>query len=67
MPRKQQNLDPLMRRQSVEQVTGLTTSTLYRLVKLGDFPAPLQLTKGVVAWKQQEVTQWIGSRPRVAL
>ncbi|MEP2029084.1 MAG: AlpA family phage regulatory protein [Paracoccaceae bacterium] len=56
-----------MRRQSVEQVTGLTTSTLYRLVKLGGFPAPLQLTKGVVAWKQQEVTQWIGSRPRVAL
>ena len=56
-------LDAILRRPVVEQATGLTTSALYRLVKLGDFPQPVQITKGAVGWRQSTVREWIEDRP----
>lgn len=60
-------LDPLMRRGEVERTTGLTTSALYRLVKLGDFPKPYQITPGTVGWRTSEVARWLNERPLVNL
>ena len=60
------HIDPVLRRQQVEAITGLTTSALYRLVKLGDFPKPVQITSGTVGWKYSEIFVWLESRPRVA-
>ena len=56
-------LDAILRRPAVEQATGLTTSALYRLVKLGSFPQPVQITHGTVGWRQSMVREWIESRP----
>lgn len=60
-------LDAILRRPVVEQATGLTTSALYRLVSLGDFPKPVQITQGTVGWKQSDIRRWIESRPEVSL
>jgi prophage regulatory protein len=56
-------LDAILRRPAVEQVTGLTTSALYRLVTSGDFPKPVRITKGAVGWRLSAVHSWIESRP----
>ena len=58
-----EKLDPLLRREVVLSVTGLSGSSLYRLVRSGDFPRPVAVSPGVNAWRQSAVGQWIADRP----
>lgn len=37
-------------------------STLWRRVKAGDFPAPIQLSPGVTAWRAEDVRHWISGK-----
>ena len=53
----------LMRRKAVEAQTGLARSTLHKLVKSHDFPAPVKLTGSrAVAWSSCAVDAWIAGR-----
>lgn len=52
----------LMRRHAVQIRTGLPTSTLYDLIGKGEFPKPIALTPGRVAWVAAEVEIWIAQR-----
>lgn len=40
-------------------------STIMGWVRDGKFPAPLQLSPGVVAWLRSDVDAWLAERPRV--
>lgn len=53
----------LIRRPEVTRRTGLSRTTIYRLVQSGQFPAPRQLGARSVAWVDSEVNAWIDSRP----
>ena len=53
----------LIRRPEVTRRTGLSRTTIYRLVQAGEFPAPRQLGARAVAWIDSEVDGWIDSRP----
>lgn len=44
--------------------TGLSRSTIWRLVRKGEFPAPLILSANAIGWASQEVEAWLGSRQR---
>ena len=44
--------------------TGLSKSTLYRLIKQGSFPPPLQLAPRAVRWRSDEIDEWLSNRPR---
>ena len=52
-------METFLRRPEVERITGLSSSEIYRRIKIGKFPKPIQLG-GVraVAWKQSSVEQW---------
>ena len=58
--------DRILRIDDVLALTGLSRSTLYRLVASEDFPKPVQLcgpggrAKG---WRLSEVEEWIRNRP----
>jgi len=52
----------LLRQQQVRDRTGLSRSTLYKLISEGDFPSPIQLAGRSVAWDSQAVDAWIESR-----
>ena len=54
----------MLRLRSVILITGLSKSTLYRLIKLGHFPQPLRLTQRAVRWRREEVDEWLLHRPR---
>jgi prophage regulatory protein len=41
--------------------TGLSRSTIYRLIANGDFPKPVKISKGRVAWREREVLAWLAS------
>lgn len=53
----------LLRRPEVSARTGLSRTTIYRLVREGRFPAPRQLGPRSVAWLEAELTAWVASRP----
>jgi prophage regulatory protein len=54
----------LWRRARVQEDTGLPTSSLYRLIQLGEFPRPIKLTQKTSAWRSDEVRAWIDARIR---
>ena len=49
----------LLRRRDVEARTGLSRSTLYRLVGAGTFPGPVSLGEHATRWVEHEVTAWL--------
>lgn len=54
--------DRLLRRTEVEQVVGLSRSTIYRLIDEGQFPKPLRLGPNSVRWSENELQAWITKR-----
>lgn len=52
----------LLRRPQVEAITGLSRSTIYRLVTDGKFPAPIRLTVRSVAWPSDQIESWVNAR-----
>lgn len=39
-----------------------SAATLWRKVKTGEFPAPVKLSAGITAWKNDELEQWAHTR-----
>ena len=54
--------DRLIRRPQVEELTGLTTPTLYREMKAGRFPAAVVLGSNMRAWRLSEIQTWMRER-----
>jgi prophage regulatory protein len=54
--------DRFLRLPDVEQATGLKKSTIYLMIRRGDFPKPIALTPRCVAWPESVVLQWIQDR-----
>jgi predicted DNA-binding transcriptional regulator AlpA len=50
---------------AVEQLVGLTRSSIIRLVKDRQFPAPLAITPYSPRWLRTEVVRWLADRPRL--
>ncbi|MFQ5510058.1 MAG: helix-turn-helix transcriptional regulator [Leptospirillia bacterium] len=57
----------IIRLREVSARVGLSRSTIYEKISVGDFPAPVSLGGRRVGWWEAEVDEWITSRPRVAL
>ena len=53
----------LLRLRDVKQKSGLGTSTIYRRIADGTFPAPRSLGPNTVRWLQSEIDAWIKSLP----
>ena len=56
--------DRLLRRGEVETRTGLARTTIYRLMRAGQFPEPVQIGPRAVRWPAGEIATWISKRPR---
>jgi prophage regulatory protein len=52
----------MLRSATVVAVTGLSRATIYRLMLKDEFPKPVQLSPGCVAWRQADVAAWAESR-----
>jgi len=51
-----------LRRLAVEQLTGLSRSTIYDLMAKGQFPRPVRLTEKAVAWPESAIADWLSQR-----
>lgn len=52
----------LLRLPDVQAATGLKKSTIYLLMRRGDFPASVQVTPRCVAWSEAAVLAWVQDR-----
>lgn len=55
-PRK---LVRILRKNDVLKATGLRESTMYQLIKKGEFPANIKTSKRRVGWLESKVLEWI--------
>lgn len=54
----------ILKRRAVEEITGISRSLIYQLVKAGTFPRPVRLTPNRVGWLENEVQEWVQARAR---
>jgi predicted DNA-binding transcriptional regulator AlpA len=61
-------VDILLRKKEVCALVGRDFSTIWRMIKAGNFPEPLQLNPGSktspIAWPRSEIEEWQASRRR---
>ena len=55
----------ILRPPKVQALTGLSRSTIGRMVKQGTFPAPVRLGMRSIGWRESDVLSWLESRPTV--
>jgi prophage regulatory protein len=60
--RAQVRRDRLIRLPEVEATTGLKKSTIYLLMKRGEFPRAVQITARCVAWPESLVLTFVQER-----
>ena len=54
----------LLRRVEVEQICGLSRSSIYRLMRAGKFPLPIKIGPRATRWLERDIGNWISTRPR---
>lgn len=52
-----------IRRREVENLTGLSRSSIYAMMKVGTFPRPVKLSARAVAWSEEDILTWLSERP----
>ena len=52
----------LLRVQQVAELTGLSTSSIYKQVREGNFPRSIPITKRATAWPEEVVHEWIENK-----
>ena len=55
--------EKLLRRRQVEEMTGLSRSSIYRLMRIQEFPVAVKVGPAAVRWKESDITSWLESRP----
>lgn len=52
----------IIRSDEVQELTGLSRTTIWRMENKGDFPRRVPLGTGSVGWKLSEIKDWIKTR-----
>ncbi|WP_342616966.1 AlpA family phage regulatory protein [Rhodoferax sp. GW822-FHT02A01] len=59
---RESQLVPSPKRPGVPALLPISGPTLWRMVKAGEFPAPIKLTGRITAWRAGQVREWLQSR-----
>jgi len=53
----------ILRRPAVSARTGLSRSTIYSMMSKCQFPKPIQLGGKAVGWREEDIEDWLATRP----
>ena len=56
-------MNRLLRLKEVEQMVGLSRTSIYRHMDSGDFPHPVRVGPRAVRWRLRDIEQWMSERP----
>ena len=51
-------LDRFIREREVLEITSLSRTTLWRIVKNDQFPRPVRISAGRVGWRESAIISW---------
>lgn len=54
----------ILRGPEVYKMVGLSEATVWRMRRVGQFPKPIRLGGNSIGWPEQEIIDWLASRPR---
>ena len=54
----------LLRREEVEELTGLSRSAIYRMMRAAEFPTPIRIGPRAVRWPKAELDEFLAQCPR---
>jgi len=57
-----QQIDRMLRRKEVEDITGRSRSSIYDGIADGTFPKPVKIGARAVAWPESVIRAWIAER-----
>ena len=60
------NIDRILRPAEAARKLGLERTTLFRMVKRGDLPPSIKITKKAVGWRESTLEAYIAQRAQVA-
>ena len=49
----------ILRRNEVEQIVGLSRSTIYAMMAEKTFPKPIKLGRRAVGWRSSDIEKWL--------
>ena len=52
----------ILRRKQVQELTGLSRSTIYLRIAQGNFPKAVSLGARAVGWLESEIEEWVITR-----
>jgi prophage regulatory protein len=52
----------ILRIQEVTHTTGLSTSSVYKQIRLGEFPPSVKITKRASGWDAEAVHAWVAAK-----
>ncbi|MGF6965925.1 prophage regulatory protein [Paraburkholderia sp. WC7.3g] len=52
----------ILRRPETQSRVGLARSTIYAMMKAGQFPKPIQLGPRAVGWVESEIDEWLSAK-----
>ena len=56
-------MERILRIKDVIKITAMSNSTIYELIKSNDFPRPKRIGKRAVGWLENDIQNWVDSRP----
>ena len=62
MPRSTLSPERILRSKEVQEMTGLSRTTIWRMERKGEFPVRVSLGVNIVGWRFNDVTSWINNR-----
>ncbi|MEB3502612.1 AlpA family phage regulatory protein [Pasteurella multocida] len=57
-----QSTDKFIRKSEVSKLTGLSSTSIWRLSKAGDFPKSIKIGENAVRYSLNEVVAWIEAK-----
>lgn len=49
----------ILRRTQIEQMLGISRSSIYQMMADGEFPRPLKLGRRAVGWRSDDIETWL--------
>lgn len=59
---KQAGPKKLLKKTEVVELLGISSTTIYRLIKAGKFPKPIKLSPSRIAWTEAAIQKWLKSK-----
>ena len=60
-------IESIKRLNDTKAIVGLSRSTIYAMIKSGDFPRPINLSSHSVGWLSSDLDKWIQQRIQKSL